>query len=116
MSRLRHVATAISPFVELEGMTFPSPGIAERIVRSCPPGTFAGEACQRDPERTVLSSEFTDVWLEALLVRLIETRDGRAVPGPSTVQRALRAVSVSWLRVDDVVAEAEFGAGLCTSW
>lgn len=123
MARLRCVAAAISPAVELEDMLFPSLGTAEEIVRSCPPGTFAGAAAQAapgDPRRSLLSSAFTGLWFDAQVAGLVETRALRAVPGPAyfgepdegTIRRTLRAVRVGRFRIDDVLGHSAHGAGL----
>ena len=122
MARLRCVAAAISPSVELADMLFPSIGTAEVIVRSCPPGTFAGSAREPAPSdsgRSVLSSAFIGLWFDAQIAGLVETVDGRAVPGAAfgegeetAVRRTLRAVRVGRNRIDDVLNQSEHGAGL----
>lgn len=123
MARLRNVAQAISPSVPLEGLLLPSPEIAEELVRACPPGTFAGaalESAPRGPGRTVPHSAFVSVWFDARIARLVDTVDGRAVPGrayfgdadESATRRTLRAVRVARSRIDDQLQRSEHGAGL----
>jgi hypothetical protein len=122
MSRLRAVAQAISPAVELEGYLFPSLETAKGIVASCPAGTFDGEVSRPAARAAgrVLSGAFINVWFDADTAGFIELRDGRAAPGPayfgqeweSAIRRLLPAVGVGQRRFDDLMEELEFGAGL----
>jgi hypothetical protein len=122
VARLRHLARAVGPSLELDGLLLPSVAVAEGLIARCPPGTFDGEV-SRPGRRTgepSLTYEFDSLWYDAHTARLVTLKDGRAVPGPacsgqqgeSASQRLQPVVRVGRARFDDLTTDREFGAGL----